>query len=87
MTPRSAPSAGSRPHGASLAAKLGTGPPQGPSWATRPPGAVPRPGRCHAAPIVRGLHDRRCKCKIGAAIKQHRSPESSTLLTPSQTEI
>ena len=84
MTPRSAPSAGSRgarrragrhrrPCGASLAAKIGTGPPQGPSWATRPPGAAPRPGRCRAAPIVRGLHDRRCKCKIGAAIRQHRS--------------
>ena len=68
-----APHGSSSPHSASLAAKLGTGPPQGPSWATRPPGAAPRPGRCRAAPIVRGLHDRRCKCKIGAAIRQHRS--------------
>ena len=72
------------PHSASLAAKLGTDPPQGPSWATRPPGAAPRPGRCHAAPIVRGLHDRRCKSRIGAAIRQHRSLESLILLTPSQ---
>ena len=71
-----APHGSSSPHSASLAAKLGTDPPQGPSWATRPPGAAPRPGRCHAAPIVRGLHDRRCKCKIGAAIKQHRSFKS-----------
>ena len=68
-----APHGSSSPHSASLAAKLGTGPPQGPSWATRPPGAAPRPGRCHAAPILRSLQDRRCKSRIGAAIRQHRS--------------
>ena len=34
----------------SVTAKRGWGPSQGPSSATRPPGATPWPDRCHAAP-------------------------------------